>query len=281
MKISTIAAAWRIKALVAATLLVSLGSSPLTLQAQVIPDGSWDVVLSGSQRGLAQITFYPDFTLDGVEAITFKRKSASSSSSNNSRGGDNDSRGDTGGTVSTASSTNYYGMASLTGSWTYDNRQRIIGFISEVDGTNVVNGISFRAVVRADRITINGVGNGARTTYRGVRLNALPDISGDYYGQGKSGGNSFNEVLTLVPNGDPNTYDATGVGPAYDYIGIVMVSAKKQMAFVSLLDDGAGNTRLRSVTGSHNLSKGIAKLTGLIENGDSVTNANVKLVKQP
>jgi hypothetical protein len=59
-----------------------------------------------------------------------------------------------------------------------------------------------------------------------------------------------------------------------------MVSAKKKMAFVSLLDDGS-STRLRSVVGAHNSTKGIGALMGLIESGDSVTNVNVKLVKQP
>lgn len=261
----------------AALVLVGMGGETL-VQAQITPDGTWDFVISGSQRGLAQITFRPDFTLEGVEIITFKQSSGTVE--DDPRG--NGSRGDVGtGTSASGSSTNFYGMGSLTGSWTFDNRQKVIGFISLMDGTNTAGGISFTAVVKTNRITLKGVSNGKSITYKGVPLNALPDISGEYYAQGKSAGAPFNEVLTLAPSGDPNTYEATGAGPAYEYIGLVMVSAQKQMAFVSLIDYGNDNVRLRSVAGSYNPTKIIASMSGVIETSTSVSNATVKLVKQP
>ena len=267
----------------AAVTLVGFASSTSSVQAQIAPDGAWDLVVSGSQRGLAQITFNPDFTLEGVEIITFKRTTGTSSDDDNPRGNSDETRGGT--TIVSGSTTNFYGMGALTGSWTFDNSQRVIGFFSLTDGTNTVSAVSFTALVRTNltsrKITLNGVSNGKSITYKGIPLNALPDISGEYYGQGKVGGSPFNEVLTFAPSGDPNTYDVTGAGPAYEYAGFVMVSAQKQMAFVSLLDYGNDTTRLRSVTGSYNPTKAIASMTGLIETGDSVTNTNVKLVKQP
>jgi hypothetical protein len=255
------------------------------------PEGSWDFVLSGNQQGVAQITFLPDHTLTGTEIITVRPSSNSTNGvSDDPRGGfGGESRKPADGGGSSSAVTNFYGMASLAGTWTFDSAFRVIGVIIE-SGGSMTNGISFRANVRPNmRMTMIGTRNGRRITYTGVPLITLPDFSGEYYGQGKVAGQPFTELLTLVPAGglsNPallpagfiNGYDITGIGPAYSTIGAVIISARNRMALVTLSDENT-NGVLRSVTGSFRLTKEIGSLKGIMENGDGEKNVSLRVRK--
>jgi hypothetical protein len=284
-----IKADWSVRVLAVALILCS----PLAItQAQNSPDtvGTWDFVLSGSQRGVAQITFLDDHTLTGTEIITVKSSNESTNAlSDNPRGDfDGESRTSTGGGGSSSTITNFYGKADLFGTWTFDSAFRVIGVIAE-SGGSVTNGISFRANVRATRMTMTGMRNGRRITYSGVPLNPLADLSGDYYGQGKLAGQPFTELFTVVPAGalgNPdllpagfvNGYDIIGVGPAYATVGAMIISGRNQMALVTL---SSGNTTgvLRSVAGPFRLTRGTGSLKGVSENGDGESNVSLKVTK--
>jgi hypothetical protein len=284
MNTIVIRTSWRLAALSAFAVVVSLGGSVLRSQAQNSPEGTWDLVLSGSQRGVAQITFLPDQTLFGLEIVTDKPRSSSAGGSANPRGGEEDGSREENGT--SGSSTNLgssiYGRVGLSGIWTFDNRLRIIGLMIEDGGTNhFTNGLSFRAVVRPGAITMTAVREGRSITYRGVPLQPLPDLSGNYYGIGKKAGLPFTELFTLAPGSLMNEYNVGGVGPNYFFTGSVMVSAKKQFAFFSKIGDPT-NSLLRSLAGSFRPSNSTASLKGVAENADGDdSNVNLKVAKQP
>jgi len=282
---------WRITAFVAALVLCNAAPSA---RGQNSPEGTWDFVLSGNQRGVAQITFLPDHTLTGAEIITVKQSSNRTNSVNDDpRGGfGGESRTPSTGGGSSSSVTNFYGKANLAGSWTFDAARRVIGVITESGGANsITNGISFKASVRPNtRMTMTGIRKGRRISYTGVPLIALPDFSGEYYGQGKAAGRAFTELFTLVPAGglgNPdllppgfvNGYDITGLGAAYSTFGAVIISARNQMALVTLSNENT-NGVLRSVAGSFRLSKGTGSLKGVVENGDGGENVSLRVTKQ-
>lgn len=271
-------------ATLSAVALLGGGLLPLA-QAQTSPVGSWDLVLSGAQLGLAQITFAGDFSLSGTEIITSRITSRPSVTIDVGRGGDSQ-RGDvditTTNTPTTTTITNFYGRAQLTGNWTYDAAGHVIGVMTESGGANsITNGVSFRAVVRAgSRITMVGSRRGRTIHYKGVPLTTLADFSANFYDSGHHKGGSFVELFTLTPDSDPNSYDVVGVGPAYAFTGSAMVSAQKRFAFVTLSDQTT-NGVLRSVTGPMSLTTGRATLSGLVENGDGgENNVSLRVFKQ-
>jgi hypothetical protein len=270
--------------------VIILSSSLSLSQGQNSPDGTWDFVLSGSQRGVAQITFLPDHTLSGTEIITAKRSGDSTNAlSDNPRGGfGGGTRTPIGGGEASSDTTNFYGKADLVGTWTFDSALRVIGVIAE-SGGSMTNGISFKANVRPNRIMMTGLRNGRRITYSGVPVTSLPDFSGEYYGQGKLAGQPFTELFTIVPAGglgNPellppgfmNGYDIVGLGPAYSTVGAVIISAQNQMALVTLSNENT-NGVLRSVAGPFRLTRSTGSLKGISENGDGESNVSLKVTK--
>lgn len=276
---------WR--AILLGALVLALCGNGTPLQAQSSPVGDWDFVLSGNQRGVAQVTFANDFTLSGIEIITVKPIRSTETPED-----DSDERNpstETGG-GSTDPVTNYYGAAVLTGVWTYDAKGKVIGVISESGVTNsITNGISFRAVVRPGvRMSMSAIRNGQRISYRGVPYVTLADFSGNYYGYGKRDTKQFNELLTMSPSADPdfaplslgNLYDVAGLGPAYPTEGMALVSRQKYIALVSLSYETT-NGILRSIVGPFKLSRGSGSLRGVSENGEDEVNVRMKILRQP
>lgn len=257
--------------------IVLLGGSASVGLAQNSPVGTWDVVLSGTQRGVAQITFASDMTLSGFEII------APRSTKTPGTGGEEDPRNPTGDDGRTppineefTTPTNFFGAAPLQGTWSFDSRLRVVGVMNELS-SSITNGVSFTATVRPGvRITMNGLRFGKKTTYRGVPLTALTDQSGDYYGIGSRAGQGFNELFTLTPSTDPNSYDVAGVGPAYNFVGAILVSRQNQMGFFTITDETT-NGVIRAIIGSYNPNKGAGTLIGINEIPGSLSTHNVKM----
>lgn len=288
MKIILKSTPWR-GLLLGATILVSCASA---LRAQPSPVGSWDFVLTGNQRGVAQITFLEDFTLNGIEIITVRPIGTGETSNDDERGGSGDDRTPgTGGGGASEAITNFYGIAVLTGIWTFDSSGRVIGVLTESGAStnSTTNGISFRAVTRPEvRVTMTGLRNGRRINYRGVPYQTLAtDFSGNYYGTGKIAGRPFNEIFTLAPSSDPilaplslgNLYDVSGLGPAYPFSGLALVSRQNVFGLASMSFQNT-NGALRSIIGPFNLSRAAGALTGVTVNGDEESNVRMSIRRQ-
>src|SRR5258708_5132612 len=85
---------------------VLLGAA-IAAQAQpASPEGIWDFRISGSQRGVAFVTFNKDNTLNGWEIVTHRPHSTGSS---NPRGGTN--------SAPSTSTDSFFGYTPLSGNW--------------------------------------------------------------------------------------------------------------------------------------------------------------------
>jgi hypothetical protein len=212
-------------ALAAALLLGVCGASA---QEPFSPAGTWDLVISGAEKGVAYITFDDEGGLSGFEVLVPSKPGEPESERND---------GSTAGRVTTPGPTEgttvdrLFGFASITGTWTYDINGRVIGVYTEGSDnkscstnleittvvsnaiidykTNIVtitvtnfftnevticvtnpvtNGVSFMAVVKPDRISIKTTGTNGNTTLKGIPAMELPDLSGPYYAQARKEG---------------------------------------------------------------------------------------------
>ena len=242
-----------------------------TVLAQSSPVGDWDCVLSGDQKGVAQITFNADFTISGTEVITTRPDPAAD---DDGRGGlGTSTRGDG---VVTESTTNtfFFGSSPLAGIWTY-NGSGVVGIIIEGD-VGLTNGISFRGRRVGDRLNLVGHHEGRTIHYRGVPLTAASNIMGNFFVSGKKDGEPFVELFNLTPDVTQNRYLVTGQGPAYDFFGFALLSSQNQLAITSLQSIGS-NGVLSAVSGPFNVRSGRGTLSGVDELHGRVTG---KVIKQ-
>jgi hypothetical protein len=249
-------------ALTSVSLFIAL--IPAAHAAPLSPAGDWDFVMSGKQRGIALITFDSGSTLFGTQILRSAPNKNSSSSSGDPRNPTGIIPSRTGPSTSTNATpnpgTNFFGSTDLEGYWTYNQAGRIIGTYNEyfytvedvthtytniVDGSNVIstitapenvkhtNGISFRGTVGTggNKLVLNVYTPRGLTTYTGVRMVALPDYTGNYYGVA-SKDRPFVEFFSIVPNGLATSgYSVNnGVGPGYNFTGHMIVSRQKHVA---------------------------------------------------
>lgn len=126
------------------------------------------------------------------------------------------------------------------------------------------NAISFVGTVSSKRLILKCTTSFGNTTYEGVPLQALPDISGQYSGVRKQAGVTYQEFLTLTNQG-ANTYGVSLNGPGYTYTGFSMLSSQKKIAFsLGLVPSVPTNqvTVVRAVVGPFNGKKGSANTRG-------------------
>ena len=182
-------------ALVPALALMVCSVTPKA-QGQASPVNDWDFYFAGAQKGVAQITFAPDYTLAGLQIHTPGKPSLS---------GEVDLRGNsdtgrdprTGGPIINTNTT-FYGGADIHGFWGFDTSGRVIGVMTLTNLTHT-NGMSFMAKVTlgtSPRLTIGAVGSSGRSVYRGVPRVVLPDFAGDYFATGKRGKSTYVEIET-------------------------------------------------------------------------------------
>jgi hypothetical protein len=248
----------------------------LTATTSLRGQDSWDVVLSGSQKGVAQITFNPDFTIDGVEVITTKPRPSINTDPNERPGIPGGQR--VTGAVTNGSTTNifFYGTSPLAGMWSLDNSGLIIGILLEGDESST-NGISFRGRIRGNRLNLVGHHEGRKIHYRGIPLVPLTDISGNFYSFGEKNGAPYMEFFNLAPDALQNQYIVTGTGPAYEFMGVALLSGQNNLAITSIQSIGT-NGVLSAISGSYNISKGRGSLSGVDEINSRVT---AKVRRQP
>ena len=260
-----------------------LGSLAPVARAQNSPVGpTWDVVLSEGQHGVARITFLNDGTLVGSEVFAYHAHNPPDPSDIDPRGVGSGGRNPE---VSSTGTTNLFGYADIEGTWTYDNKGKVVGAWAELS-RNRTNGISFKATVKPGvRITMSGtryegppydLPGGHHVSYRGIPLTNLVSLTGQaMYGVGHRKGIAVTETFTLQPatgtDAGPNNYTATlAFGPGYTYTdSIIYVSGLKYIAFYSATSERT-NGLIRTVAGSFNLKSLRGSLTGASEDPNPI-----------
>lgn len=248
--------------------LVALVTSPA--QAQTSPVGTWDFILSGSQKGVAFISFSNDFTLRGTEVVTVKPADAPDSNPRQPRPGG--IRVD--GSSSTNSSTNVYffGTTDIRGVWAYDVSGGIVGVFQEGED-DLVNQVSFRGKRSGSKLNLVGHHEDRKIHYRGIPQPVLPDLQGRYYGTGKRDGTPFVQIFDLRPDPDsvPNRYVVVPFAPPNEITnGVALVSGQNQMAITTLNLEGT-NFVLSALSGAFKVNKGRGSLSGVDESHERVT----------
>lgn len=244
---------------------VLAGAWSTSALAQNSPVGTWDIVLSGGQHGVAQVTFLNDFTLTGTEIYNYRIHNPVTASDADARNGGDSGRSPT---PTVSGLTNVFGGADLGGTWTYDTHGRVVGQFVEVS-RNDTNGVSFRAVVKPGaRITMSGTHypSGRKVSFRGIPLAPLADFSGTYFATGRRNGVPIAETYTFAPGPDVNSYLVAGIGPGYGLVNtnVAYISGLKYMAFYSQTTE-ATNGLVRTVSGTFSLTKKRGTLTGASE----------------
>jgi len=233
---------------------IALLSSSSSVSGQGTPVGSWDLVLSGRERGVAQITFNGDGTLSGVAAYCFN---GSQFFTTNSGG---------------ALRTNFYGASLVSGGWIFDRTNRFSGYLNFFaqtgsSGTNyTTNGFSFRGTARNNRVNLKAVGSPGTVDFRGIPLAAPSVDMGDdsYLGTARSRRLPFQmfEIFQLSTE-SPNFYDVTGAGPGFSYDGTFLVSNQRYAAFFQNRGTGqGGSARVAAYAGPFNPAKRTGTLIG-------------------
>lgn len=260
-----------------AVALVIAGSTVQTQAAAFdSPVGDWDFSFSGSEKGVAQITFLGDNTLTGFEILApGKPLSSGTTPESNPRGGtfnDNDPRT---GQPNGSSNTNKYvwGGVLIDGYWGFDEKGKVVGAVTFTSSAST-NGMSFIGTVTAGtRMTLRASDETGGMVYRGVPRTALPDISGDYTATGKKGRSRHTGIFTLSASADPNIYDVVAHGPGYDGAGFALLTSNNKLGIY--YEIGETNPAIVSLIGSFNATR----LKGTVSGTDGTNNFSLKVVQ--
>lgn len=274
-----------LKRLATTTVAVWLGGLALSTRADS-PVGNWDFYFSGDQQGVAQINFYPDFTVDGIEISSPGKLTKKPST--NSRGPADDRDDPRSPTDPPSAAYEYiYGSSLISGSWGYDTRGRVIGALI-LTSVNSTNGWSFTGVAKGisgtkPRMTITTHHNtsiGLRSVFRGVLRGApLPSIAGTA-GFAESGTmvnrvnlttQGYSRILQVSPGGGQNIYDVSEAGPGYDGSGFAIVTRNNYIGiYTDHFAPGTTNTVIVTASGPFNPNKKTARLKGFTDGKYSI-----------
>ena len=248
--------------------------------AQTSPVGDWELYFSGAEKGVAQISFAPDFTLAGLQIHAPGKRKPS---------GEVDPRGvsDNGldprtGNNTVSTNTTLYGTSEINGTWGFDLKGRVVGVMT-LTNLNYTNGISFTAKVTQGskpRITIKAMEQPpGYSVYQGVPRAVLPDFSGDYFAIGKRGKDTYVEMTTLYPTIFPNYYLVDANGPGFAGTGFAMFTANKHVGvYYDYLEPGSTNLTdviVVATTGTYKTNK-LPIVSGTLSGTDGTANLSLK-----
>ena len=270
----------RLSSVAAPMVALMIGGSAASTVAAAFdsPVGDWDFYFSGSQKGVAQVTFLGDFTLTGFEILMpGKPRPSGSSAAANPRGGTSTSVDPRTGQPKDGSGTSTFswGGRIIDGFWGFDEKGKLVGAITFTSASST-NGLSFAGtVVAGTRITLRGSDESGIMIYRGVPRTALPDITGDYTGTGKKGSAKLTSILSLAPSENPNIYDVVIHGPGYDGTGIGLLTSNNRLGIY--YEIGTTNPSIVALSGSFNTTR----LKGTVTGTDGTNNLSLKVVVMP
>lgn len=253
-------------------LLVVGAHTPVAAAPFDSPVGDWDFYFDGSQKGVAQLTFDSDFTVNGLFInMPGKKAKVFVSDALGGRGGRLDSEDPRGAGGRTNSYYLHYGAADIIGTWGYDLKGKIIGSAVLIS-TNATNGFSFGGpVTEGRRITLSTTrfDTGAKSVFRGVPRVVQPDLSGRYFASGKSTfmfgsvGQTHTEMLDLTPTAFPNYYSVVQYGPGYVGGGFAILSSNNRLGiYTEHYTPGTTNLDIVSISGTFNSANLRGNLSG-------------------
>lgn len=219
--------------------------------AQTSPVGSWDIVLGGRyQRGLAQVTFQSDGTLDGVAVFTIL------------------------GTHLFHTNGSYIyrhilGSAAVQGEWVQAGPNRITGFLNLIGSgatAGETNGFSLSGVTQPTRLNLLAHGPAGKVTLRGLplietNLSSLPGTN--YVGRAQLRHVPFPLIEIFNPTEvAPNHYAIAGGGPGYEFQGTLLISRQRQAALYQERTTVVTGSDLAAFAGPFNFLRRTGTLKG-------------------
>ena len=266
----------RLSSVAAPMVALMIGGSAVSTVAAAFdsPVGDWDFYFSGSEKGVAQVTFLGDFTLTGFEILMPGKPRSNSSADTNPRGGPSTGVDPRTGQPNDVSGTNTlsWGGVLIDGFWGFDEKGKVVGAVTFTSSSST-NGLSFEGtVVAGTRMTLQASDDTGKMIYRGVPRAALPDISGDYTATGKKGRAKLTSVISLAPSSSPNIYDVVIHGPGYDGTGIGLLTSNNKLGIY--YEIGTTNASIVALSGSFNTSR----LKGSVTGTDGTNNLSLKIV---
>jgi hypothetical protein len=179
------------------------------------PVGSWDLVFNGRQRGVAQVTFHANGTLDGLAVFTVSGNKLSH-------------------TNAAFVYQHIFGAADVQGGWVSNGPARISGYLNLVavnDEETITNGFSFRGTARSTRLNLQAHGPAGRINLRGLPLletNVVELDAVGHIGEARVRRVPFPFIEIFTPTAaQPNYFTVLGNGPGYSFDGILLVSRQR------------------------------------------------------
>jgi len=220
------------------TLFVVASGTTAGAQGLNSPVGTWEITVSGKDKGNAFMTFNADSTLSGY-AITVSS----------------------------------FGLLIFDGTWSYDGTGRIVGsFTAQVNGqSSLVNFIG--TVKNGTKLQLSALGGNGSVKLKGIPAGALPNLTGHYIGYANDHVQKFTEDLDLSPGIYPGVYDISGSASlGFHLTGALIVSSRNTVYVYALTDYGA----VSSLAGKGDPIKGTGKLKGIDTYGVRISIALVR-----
>ena len=215
---------------------------------QTSPVGAWDLVLTGNQRGVINLTFSENGRLEGIGVLTLSTVKSNASGI-----------------------TNLFGSVVILGEWLFEHTNKISGFmnlITEVSTNFTTNGFSFRGTAKPARLNLKAFGFPGQINFRGVPLveTNLVDLDDatSFLGKAKAKGSPFPRLEIFQLTGVmPNFYEVEGGGPGYTFIGHLLLSSQRVAALSQYRGTSSVVPAVATYVGSFNFKTRRGMLKGL------------------
>ena len=225
-----------------ATTFVFLLAAVSAFAAAPSPVGTWEVNLTGADQGIAYVTFEDDqdFTAYGVSVESF-------------------------------------GLFTLSGTWTVDDKGLLTGSYAEtINGADVTGTISGK--VTAQKLSGKIAATNGNFTFAGTPEKDTQNLSGSWTGIAVLGKTRLSEIYQIAPTGTPHVFQITGFGVSptggeFDISGVALAGSKGKVRVFALSEYPWAET-----PGATNLSGivNVAKTKGVLR-GFETTGQPIKI----
>jgi sugar lactone lactonase YvrE len=211
--------------------------TPSPTQALHSPLGTWEVIISGRNHGVAFLTLDSSSNINGY-GITLES----------------------------------FDVFIISGTWSLDEKNRVIGTYTETIGGQPFTGSFVGRATTGKRLVAKAVAPNGTFTLNGIPATTTPNISGDWTANVTQRGIIIPESFTLSPiNGAPGLFVFTGYASTPNgafLMGAVTITSKGRAAVVVDSDNADGTSTLSSLIGRFNLTKQTGTLNGVTLSGD-------------